>query len=112
MQITINNHNSIKEALILETSKLNMINSEIFKKELKPHLSIADSRLIINFENIDFIDSSGFGALISLLKVARNNNCVLKLCNINEELYKMFELIHLHKVFDIEENINSCISNF
>lgn len=112
MHIKINNHNNIKEAIIEDCAKLNVINAEEFKTVLKAHLATPDTKLIVNFQNITFIDSSGFGALISLLKVARSNDCILKLCNINDELYKMFELIHLHKVFDIEENINRCISNF
>lgn len=112
MLIKINQHNTVTEAIITDTSKLNVVIADQFKHELKAHLSGPDTKLIINLENISFIDSSGFGALISLLKVARSNNCQLKLCNINDELFKMFELIHLHKVFDIEENLNTCLSNF
>jgi anti-sigma B factor antagonist len=112
MFIKINQHNTVKEAVITETSKLNVVIADKFKKELKPHLIEPDTKLIINLENISFIDSSGFGALISLLKVARSNKCQLKLCNINHELLEMFKLIHLHKVFDIEENLNTCLNNF
>ncbi len=112
MHIKINNHNNIKEAIIEGCTKLNVINSEELKSVFQSHLTTPNTKLIINFQNISFIDSSGFGALISLLKIARGNDCVLKLCNINEELYKMFELIHLHKVFSIEKNIDKCINNF
>lgn len=112
MFIKINQYNTIKEAIINDTTKLNVVIADQFKKELKSHLTAPNTKLIINLENISFIDSSGFGALISLLKVSRSNNCKLKLCNINDELFKMFELIHLHKVFDIEDNLKACISNF
>lgn len=112
MFIKIIQHNSIKEVIITGTTKLNVVIANTFKDELKKHLIYPETKLIINLENISFIDSSGFGALISLLKVARSNNCRLKLCNINNELFKMFELIHLHKIFDIEDSTNTCISKF
>ncbi len=112
MFIKINQHSTIKEAIITDTSKLNVIIAEQFKEEIKAHLTNSNTKLIINLENISFIDSSGFGALISILKLARNNDCKLKLCNINHELLEMFELIHLHKVFDIEKNLTTAINNF
>jgi len=95
-----------------DTNKLNALVSEQVKKEIGGIFDKSGAKVIIDMDNIAFIDSSGFSALISILRKARNNNGVLHLCNISPEMMKLFNLLQLHNVFHICPDRNDCIKGF
>ena len=92
--------------------RFNDLITEPVKEELKSLFNKPDTRLILNLEGIRFIDSSGFGVFLSILKTANNNHGQFKLCNIETEVMELFRLLQLHNVFEIHNNLEECISSF
>ncbi len=92
--------------------RFNALITEPVKEELKSLFNKPDTRLILNLEGIRFIDSSGFGVFLSILKTANNNHGQFKLCNIETEVMELFRLLQLHNVFEIHNNLDECISSF
>jgi anti-sigma B factor antagonist len=92
--------------------RFNALITEPVKEELKSLFNKPDTRLILNLEGIRFIDSSGFGVFLSILKTANNNHGQFKLCNIETEVMELFRLLQLHNVFEIHNNLEECISSF
>uniref|UniRef100_UPI001898C6A2 STAS domain-containing protein n=1 Tax=Odoribacter splanchnicus TaxID=28118 RepID=UPI001898C6A2 len=66
----------------------------------------------IDFKNIEFIDSSGIGCIISLVKTAKSNHSEIKLCNISSEVMDVLELLHLPMILDIEPDLASALTSF
>ncbi len=54
-------------------------------------------RLLLNLENVDFIDSSGLGAIISAMRQVGVKGDI-KLCNVAEQLEELLRLTRLNKV--------------
>ncbi|MBN1416459.1 MAG: STAS domain-containing protein [Bacteroidales bacterium] len=92
--------------------RFNALISEPVKEDLKSLFNKPDTRLILNLEGIRFIDSSGFGVFLSILKTANNNHGQFKLCNIESEVMELFRLLQLHNVFEIHKNLEDCIKSF
>lgn len=65
--------------------------------------------IVINFENLDYLDSSGLGSLIYLALDAKNNSHNLLLCNLNGTPKKLIEMTRLENFFFIEKTIEDCI---
>lgn len=86
--------------------------TEEVKSELKPLLSQQGGRLIFNLQQVEFIDSSGIGCIISLIKTAKSNQSEIKLCNLSPEVMEVMELLHLPMILDIEKNVESAIQSF
>lgn len=66
------------------------------------HDSLADTHtgVIVDLKHVTFIDSSGIGALVNLLKhVGRHRELVL--CGLNPTVQKVFKLTRLNAVFTI-----------
>ena len=82
------------------------------KSELKPILSQEGNKMIFDFKNIEFIDSSGIGCIISLVKTAKSNHSEIKLCNISSEVMDVLELLHLPMILDIEPDLASALTSF
>lgn len=94
-----------------QESKINVTISQRIKVEvtklINPH-----SKLVINLEGINYIDSTGFGMLLSILRTCKNNQSLLKLCNISPEVMELVKLLQLQTVFDIRNSVDDCIKSF
>jgi len=95
-----------------DIDRFNALIVEPVKEQLKSLFNKPDTRLALNLEGIKFIDSSGFGVLLSIMKTANNNHGQFKICNIRPEVMELFKLLQLHNVFDLYENQEDCIKNF
>ncbi len=80
--------------------------------DLKSHLSalIEEGKTLIGIDmsQVNFIDSSGLGALVSgMKKIGRNGS--MALWGLNRQVKSVFELTQLYKVFEIFENENDTV---
>jgi|SaaInlV_200m_DNA_2_1039689.scaffolds.fasta_scaffold27638_2 anti-sigma B factor antagonist len=109
--LEIKNVNNIVVASFTEEKRFNAVISQDVKNHLNGVLEKND-KLIFDLGGITFIDSSGFGAMLSVYKHAKKNNCNFKLCNISEEVFELVKLMQLHNVFDIHTSLAECINSF
>ena len=65
--------------------------------------------LVLDLERVEFLDSTGLGALIGGLKRVRNHDGSLSLVCTRERLLKLFRITGLTKVFDIHPDVASAI---
>jgi anti-anti-sigma factor len=86
--------------------------TETVKEKITAHIEEGHFKLIIDLKDVKYIDSSGFGCLLSVSRSAKSNFCVLKFCCVTPEVMKVLELLHLHTVFSIYPDRESCIAAF
>ena len=67
---------------------------------------------LCNFSNVEFVDSSGLGILISMIKKVSVNSGQLKICCVNNAIMELLRLSHLLQVFDIYETVDEAIESF
>lgn len=92
-------------------NKLNVTVTQRIKTEIIKIIS-PNSKIILNLSGINYIDSTGFGMLLSVLRHCKNNNSTLKLCNITPEVMELIRLLQLQAVFDIRGGVDDCIKSF
>lgn len=92
-------------------SKINVTVSQKIKVEVTKLIS-PHSKLVMNLEGINYIDSTGFGMLLSILRTCKNNQSLLKLCNISPEVMELVKLLQLQTVFDIRNSLDDCLKSF
>ncbi len=105
----------INDVIVVSFDNVNRFNAlitEPVKEDLKTFYNNPNTKLVLNLDGINFIDSSGFGVFLSIMKTANNNNGHFKICNISSEVMELFKLLQLHNVFDIYGNLNDCIESF
>ncbi len=69
-------------------------------------------RLILDMTGVDFIDSSGLGSLVSSLRSVNAKNGDVKLAGLRQQVYSIFELTRLHRVFTIFDDVESAMKTF
>jgi anti-sigma B factor antagonist len=93
-------------------NRFNALIADPVKEQLKGYFNKSGSKLILNLEGIDFVDSTGFGVFLSIMKTANNNYGFFKICNITTEVMELFKLLQLHNVFEIYSTLEDCIKSF
>ena len=71
-----------------------------FKDLMRRALTPSLQQKIIDLEQINFIVSTGLGALISLQK-AQQNAAKLTICSLHPQVAKVFKLTCMNEIFDI-----------
>jgi len=82
-----------------------------FKSELTPILEL-EYHVIFDMSNIQFVDSSGVGAILSCLRILNAGGGDLKICSLTKPVMALFELVRMHKIFDIFENKALAVQSF
>ncbi|MDN5359919.1 MAG: hypothetical protein PWQ84_982 [Thermotogaceae bacterium] len=94
------------------TGELDMSNAIDFKNEIiNEFVSKGELNIALNFENMEYIDSSGLGVIVSLHKRCKLNGGRLAICSLNDTLMRLFKLTSLDKALNIYSNVDSLISN-
>ena len=68
--------------------------------------------LLLNFSNVEFLSSAALGKLITLDKKVKAHSGKLKLCNIRPEIYEVFAITKLNKLFDIRDDEAAGLDSF
>lgn len=71
-----------------------------FKRDLAGLID-ANTKLVLDLSRLRFVDSSGLGAFISCLRKLNAKGGDLKLCAMSKPVRTVFELVRMHRVFDI-----------
>lgn len=82
-----------------------------FKSKLNQLVRSGNVNIVLNLSQVDFIDSSGLGALVSVLKAVGNNG-EIKLCGVREGVRSIFELTRLDQIFSFHYSEQEAIDSF
>jgi len=65
------------------------------------------TRVLIDMSCVEFIDSSGLGALVALVKAVGGRG-EMNLCGVKESVMTIFELSRMDRIFDFKPSIDAC----
>ena len=90
---------------------LDASNSRDFKAAVAP-LLVEKAKLVFDFTHVDFVDSTGLGALVSCLRQAHGGAGEIKLSGLTNPVRALFELVRLHRVFEIFNSSDEAIKSY
>ncbi|MBW4462606.1 MAG: STAS domain-containing protein [Nodosilinea sp. WJT8-NPBG4] len=90
--------------VIEPTGILDSTKAEEFRESVEALLEEGTEVILVDLKEITFIDSSGLGTLVVLLKKARSLNRSFCICSMNDQVRMLFELTSMDRVFEIYEN--------
>ncbi|MDR3124112.1 MAG: STAS domain-containing protein [Treponema sp.] len=89
--------------------ELDIYNSYKLKELLMKMLEKKIERFIINMNEVEYIDSSGIGALIYISSTLKKRNHKLAIANVRGSVKKVIELTKLMGFFPIAETLDEAI---
>ena len=75
-------------------------------------LSKGSKQILLNLGDVNYIDSSGIGELVSAYTAVRNQGGDLKLLNLTKKVHDLLQITKLYTVFDIKDDEASAVASF
>lgn len=75
-------------------------------------ISKGDKHILLNLGEVNYIDSSGLGELVSAFTTAKNQNADVKLLNLTKKVKDVLQVTKLYTVFDIYDDEAHAIGSF
>ena len=93
---------------ILDETNIQIIGSQLFG------LVEEDGRLkiLLDFTNVEYLSSAALGKLITMDKKVKAAKGKLRLCGIRAEIYEVFAITRLNKLFSIFDDQEKALDGF
>ncbi|MCC6681431.1 MAG: STAS domain-containing protein [Phycisphaeraceae bacterium] len=93
---------------ILEEAAIQQIGDEvaaIIERSTAP-------KLLLNFQNVEHLSSAALGTLITINNKVKQRGGQLRLCSIDPQIYEVFVITKLNKLFQILETPEDALATF
>ncbi|WP_252263496.1 STAS domain-containing protein [Paracidobacterium acidisoli] len=86
--------------------------SVMLRDSVRDLLSRGQKQILLNLADVNYIDSSGIGELVSAYTTVRNQGGELKLLNLTKKVHDLLQITKLYTVFDIKDDEASAIASY
>lgn len=103
MSLKINYGMNSENALeIKPVGEVDIYTSPELKSKIYELIEEKSRDIVINGEQLDYIDSTGLGVLMGIYKRLQEKNLNIKVVNLKPNIYKLFDITGLNKIFNIQ----------
>jgi len=100
-----------KDVLVLK-GRLEIASAKKLKSRVSNLIQENRFKLIVDMTDVDFIDSSGLGTLVSALRAVNEKNGDLKVVGLQQQVRSVFELTRLHRILGIFDDVEAAAKSF
>lgn len=83
---------------------LDIYNNKKFKEKLADIYEELDKDIVVDCTKLEYIDSTGLGSFISLLKLTRDEEKEITVKNLKKNIKKVFKITDLDKLFNLGDD--------
>ena len=88
--------------ITINTARLDAATASAFKSDCEALWQSSVTNVVADLSSVEFIDSSGVGALLNLYRRLPPANPSVKLRNTKPTVQAVIELLRLHRIFELE----------
>lgn len=86
--------------------------SALLRKTIRDLLDDNRSHILLNLADVDYIDSSGIGELVSAYTGVKNRGGTLKLLQLTKKVHDLLQLTKLFTVFDVYSDERTALRSY
>lgn len=86
--------------------------STALREKVKSLLASGQKKIVLNMDNVSYIDSSGLGALVASHTSAKSQGAALKLCHLGSKFQEILLVTKLVTVFEVYPTEAEAIASF
>jgi len=101
MELDISTENAGASCTIALKGEVDVYTSPRLKEELVNVVDSGCRQIVVDLEDLHFIDSSGLGVLVSALRRVKEHDGTLRLVCTKDSILKIFRITGLDKVFPV-----------
>ncbi len=112
VKVNIQTEKANDVAIVVLEGEINISNATEVRNMFTKLLQSGEKRVLVDFQKVVFIDSSGLAVLIEMMQRLEKVNGRLRLCNANRRIKDIFEIVKIHKLFRIYDNRDEALGDF
>lgn len=82
------------------------------EKEFNRLIDGAQYKVVVNFNDLQYISSAGLGVFMAYVETMRDNNGDIKFSNMTDDVYNIFDLLGFPVLYEFFKNENEAIEKF
>jgi anti-sigma B factor antagonist len=82
------------------------------REEVRKLVAAGQKKIVLNLAEVNYIDSSGLGELVSAYTAVKNAGGELKLLNLTSKVRDLLVITKLVTVFDVKDDEASAVASF
>ena len=86
--------------------------SSTLRRTIKELIDKGHRKIVLNLYDVDYIDSSGIGELVSGYTTVRNASGELKLLHLTKRVHDLLQITRLFTVFDVQSDEDTALRSF
>ena len=86
--------------------------SVVLRDTVRDLIGKGNKKILLNLGDVNYIDSSGIGELVSAFTTVRNQGGELKLLNLTKKVHDLLQITKLYTVFDVKDDETSAVKSF
>jgi len=86
--------------------------SVVLRDTVKDLLSKGKKKILLNLADVNYIDSSGIGELVSAYTTAKNQGGELKLLKLTKKVHDLLQITKLYTVFEVKDDEAAAVKSF
>ena len=94
------------------TGRLDLASGTTLKQNMKEQFEKSVTSIHLNLEDVEFINSSGLGTLVSIMKEVRLLKGRLTLSNLASYVQEIFDITQLSHIFEIYTTEEEALASF
>jgi len=112
-RLRVSEVDGITQIEFIDRNILDEANIQAISDEIGDIIERADEpRMLVNFANVDHLSSAALGALITVNNKVSEKSGTLRLANIDPQIYEVFVITRLNKLFNIHETLDEAFGEF
>ena len=113
MSVTINSRVSGDVTIVDIAGKITLGDGSAMLRDKVKELAAAGSKsILLNLGEVNYIDSSGIGELVSAFTTISNHGGALKLLNLTKRVKDLLQITKLYTVFEVFDDEAKAIASF
>jgi anti-sigma B factor antagonist len=96
--------------VVRASGEIDVATAPELRERLTELIDAGTTRLIVDLEDVDFIDSTGLGVLVGSARRARETGGDVRLVCTNPRILKVFQATGLHEVFAIGSTLDETVA--
>ena len=110
MDLSLSTRQEGDKTVVVVGGEIDVYTAPKLREQLIDLVSNGSYQLVVDMENVDFLDSTGLGVLVGGLKRVRAHDGSLQLVCTQERILKIFRITGLTKVFPIHSSVEEAVA--
>ncbi|MEM1329811.1 MAG: STAS domain-containing protein [Planctomycetota bacterium] len=112
-RLRMSTQEGITQVEFIDRNILDEGNIQSIGEEISAVIESADApRILISFDNVEHLSSAALGTLITINNKVRKKGGQLRLANIDPQIFEVFVITRLNKLFEIHESTEDAQKSF